>query len=453
MPEIVPFRALRYSESRFAGQWDRLIAPPYDVLSPEDKVALLRGHDRNIVAIDLPHVPPKDAGPDEVYAQAAETLQQWREDGTLAFDHQPALYVYHQEYVFSGKRFVRRKFFARMRLEPFGTGTVFPHEQTFGGPKADRLKLMQATRCQLSAVFGLYSDPANTVSTLLDPGDRPADVTATMEGVVNRLWVLRDAKIARAVAEHLARRPVFIADGHHRYGTALIYRDQLQSVQALPADHPAHFTLIGLCAMEDPGAVIMPTHRVLSGFGGVAPAKVLESLARGLTMKPNPRGAVEPDELLPRDSVDDLSIYVAADGRTYTARFTQRELLAKLAPERSAAWHKLDLAYLHCYLIDELVTKAALGGTAPTIQYLKAANQAIEAARRSRGIALLCKPCTMAELKAVSEAGDLMPQKSTYFYPKLATGLVVNPLDEDGRRLNKAAPRAGTPRAEPRSLF
>ncbi len=428
MPEIIPFRALRYNPSRFAGQWDRLIAPPYDVLSADDKAALLRGNDRNIVAIDLPHVPPKEAGPDEVYAQAARTLQQWRQDGTLAFDDQPALYVYHQEYGFGGKRFLRRKFFARMRLEPFGTGTVFPHEQTFGGPKADRLKLMQTTRCQLSAVFGLYSDPDNTVSTLLDPGSRPADVTATQEGVVNRLWVLRDAKVAQAVGKHLAQRPVFIADGHHRYGTALNYRDQLQSGRALPADHPAHFTLIGLCAMEDPGAVIMPTHRVLSGFGNVAPGKVVESLTQGLSMKP--AGNVgEPEKLLPWDSTDDLCVYVAADGKACTARFTRREALAKLAPERSDPWRKLDLAYLHRYLIDELVTKAALGGSAPTIQYLKAADQAIEAARKCNGIALLCKPCTMAELKAVSEAGDLMPQKSTYFYPKLATGLVVNPLE------------------------
>ncbi|HOW72928.1 MAG TPA: DUF1015 domain-containing protein [Phycisphaerae bacterium] len=428
MPEIMPFRALRYSPSRCAGQWDRLIAPPYDVLSADDKAALLRGHDRNIVAIDLPHVPPKEAGPDEVYAQAAGTLQQWRQDGTLALDDQPALYVYHQEYSFGGKGFLRRKFFARMRLEPFGTGTVFPHEQTFGGPKADRLKLMQATRCQLSAVFGLYGDPDHAVSKLLDPRGRPADVTATMEGVVNRLWVLQDAKIARSVADHLARRPVFIADGHHRYGTALNYRDQLQGGQALPADHPAHFTLIGLCAMEDPGAVIMPTHRVLSGFGKVAPARVIESLAQGLMMKPA-GGVNEPEKLLPWNSADDLCVYVAAKGQAYTARFTRREVLAALAPERSAAWRKLDLAYLHRYLIDELVTKAALGGTAPTIQYLKAADQAIDAARQCHGIALLCKPCTMAELKAVSEAGDLMPQKSTYFYPKLATGLVINPLE------------------------
>jgi len=429
VPEITAFRGLRYNPDRFKSVFSRLIAPPYDVLSADDKVTLLAGHDRNIVRIDLPNVPPKSAGPDELYEQAARTLDQWRDEKTLVADDQPALYVYHQQYERAGSQFTRKKFFTRMRLEEFGKGTVFPHEHTFGGPKADRLKLMTATRCQLSAVFGLYSDPEHTISHLLDVADRPADVTAELDGIVNRMWVLQDEATVQAVAARLADRPVFIADGHHRYGTALNYRARLLANGDLAMDHPARFVLVGLCAMEDPGAVILPTHRVLSAFGEMTPDHVLESLRDGVDLKEVTCDLSDPENLLPADSPNDLCVYVADGDKTYTGRYTQRAKLASLAPDQSPAWRELDVAYIHRCLIDELVTKALLGGVQPTIQYLKSAAKALETARQCNGVALICKACTMAQLRAVSEAGDLMPQKSTYFYPKLATGLVISPLE------------------------
>lgn len=429
MPQIAPLCGLRYNPDRFAGEFSKLIAPPYDVLSAQDKAALLAQHDRNIVRVDLPHVPPKNAGPDELYAQAADVLQQWIEDNTLIREDRPALYVYHQEYTHAGRAFTRKKLFARMKLEPFGTGTVFPHEHTFGGPKADRLKLMQATRCQLSAVFGLFSDPDGSVGRVLAVESQPPDVTAELDGVINRMWVVTDEAAIQTVADLLADKPVYIADGHHRYGTAINYLDSLPGAADLPPDHPARFILIGLCAMEDPGAVILPTHRVLSGFGEMPPSEVLASLRQGLDLVKADHRNLAPDDLLPAGSPHDLAVYVASEDQFYLGRFTRRNTLASLAPDQSPAWRQLDLAYLHSYLIDELITRQVLGGADPVIQYLKAADQAITAARQCNGLALICKPCTMAQLKAVSDAGDLMPQKSTYFYPKLATGLVINPLE------------------------
>ncbi len=429
MPEISAFRALRFNPRRFGRDWSKLIAPPYDVLGAEDKAALLRRDAWNIVAVDLPHVPPKSAGPDEVYARAASSLRQWREDGTLAREEQPALYAYEQIYTHAGRRYTRRMFFARMRLEAFGAGTVFPHEQTFGGPKEDRLKLMQATRCQLSAVFGLYNDPYNTVSGLLDTADEP-DVTAEMEGVINRLWLVHDSDRIEQVCEALLRRPVYIADGHHRYGTALIYREWLSvTTGPLALDHPAQFVLVGFCAMEDPGCLILPTHRVLSGFGQATTEQVFAAIQQGVQLSAPLPPSTDPDTLLGPGAPHDVVVYAADGDRMYAGQFSRRDILNSLAPERSLAWRQLDLAYLHRYLIDELVTKHTLNGTPPTIHYIKSGTDAIQDARSSRGIVVLCKPCTMAELRAVSEAGDLMPQKSTYFYPKLATGLVLNPLE------------------------
>jgi uncharacterized protein (DUF1015 family) len=429
VPELAPLRGLRYSTQRFTADVSKLIAPPYDVLDASDKAELLGRSDHNIVAVDLPFVPPKSAGPDPVYAEAAALLKKWRSDGSLVMDDRPALYVYHQSYEHAGHAYTRKKFFARIRLEAFGAGTVFPHEQTFGGPKEDRLKLMRATQCQLSAIFGLYNDPENAISKLLDMGSKAPDMTGQLQGVTNRLWVLQDQAKIDAVCKAFAGRPVYIADGHHRYGTALIYRDALIEQQGdLPADHPARFVLIGLCAMEDPGCIILPTHRVISGFGYLKADDILGVLKNGMDMVQVTTPPLEAEKHLSGDARHDAVIHVADGNRTFAARYTQRQKLAELAPDRTEPWRKLDLAYLHRYLIDELITARTLGGVSPTIQYVKAINTAIDTARETNGIAFICKPCTMDELRAVSHAGDLMPQKSTFFYPKLATGLVINPL-------------------------
>lgn len=428
MPEIAPFAGIRYNTDHFGSDLSKLVAPPYDVLEADDKASLIAKDPYNIVTVDLPHVPPKSAGMASLYKQAANTLTFWRGEGALQQESEPALYVYHQEYTVAGRSYTRKMFFTRMRLEAFGRGTVFPHEQTFGGPKEDRLMLMEATRCQLSAIFALYSDPQRSVNAILDVGNKPADVTAQLDGIANKMWVVTDAGTIGAVREAMADRAVYIADGHHRYGTALMYRDAFAEQRGpQPADHPTNFILIGLCAMEDPGCLILPTHRAISDFGNASTSDVLASLQKGIEITPLDKTPSDPEALLPPDADADLAIYVPADNKTYRGKFTQRETLPKLAPDRSEAWHELDLAYLHRYLIDECITPAI--GHAPTVACVKSAAKTLDTARATNGIALLCKACTMEQLRAVSHAGDLMPQKSTFFYPKLATGLVINPLE------------------------
>lgn len=429
MPELRPFSALRYSHDRFGIDISALVAPPYDVLDAQDKAGLLAQSEYNIVAVDLPFIPPKSAGPDEVYAQAARLLARWTSEGVMTTDPAPAVYVYHQQYQHAGRSYTRRMFFSRMRLEEFGVGTVFPHERTFGGPKEDRLKLMQASRCQLSAIFGLFNDPGQSVSDLLAVNPQKPDATAHMQGVNNFLWVIKDAATIERLRALMAPLPVYIADGHHRYGTALTYRKLLADKAPLPPDHPANFVLVGFCAMEDPGCVILPTHRVISGFGTVGAAKVLDALAAGVDLKASDPDRTTPEEWLPADSAADLAVYAPDEKRLYLGSFTRRSALDTLAADRTPAYRQLDLAYLHDYLINELITKNTLGGTAPTVQYTHAADEAVALAGQSGGIAFITKPCTMAQLRSVSDAADLMPQKSTFFYPKLATGLVINRLE------------------------
>lgn len=412
MLEVRPFRAWRYDFARHP-EISALIAPPYDVLEQADKDALLGKSDRNIVAVDLPHVPPKSAGPASAYAAAADRLKSWQREGTLVREAQPALYLYHQNFAHEGRSYTRKMFIAALRLVPFSEGCVLPHEETFGGPKEDRLALMKATACNLSPIFGLYSDPRGEVdSGFAEIARRAPDARGSLDGVENRLWIVTDAGVVRAVTTAMTGRKVFIADGHHRYGTALMYRDVvIRGKGALDREHPANFIMFVLASMDDPGCLILPYNRVLAK---VDVAGLLAAWS----------GRVEPCD----ESTADLRLFEGSSGKTTCVRFTHRALLDRLASDHGPAWRKLDVAYLHRVLIDDAL-HAKRGKDDPKVHYVKSVEAAKETARVERGTAILLNATPMAHLKAVSEAGELMPQKSTYFHPKLATGMTINPLD------------------------
>ncbi len=430
MSTIQPFRAVRYATNPAARDISALLAPPYDILDQADKDRLLHGDPRNFVKIDLPHIPPKSAGPPECYEQAARQLSAWLADGTMVRDQAPALYVYHQSYTSGGERYVRKMFFARLRIEPFGTGSVFPHERTFGGPKEDRLRLTQATRANLSPIFGLYEDAPNTVATRLEQAlpEEPLAV-GTLDEVENRLWAVTAPETIAEVQRLLADKAIYIADGHHRYGTAGMYRDWLIEQQGpLPEDHPANFVLSVFCAMEDPGLLILPTHRVLPGVSLTAetlkhhePVEVAHLLADQAADVPAALGKFGPQA---------AGMWNTRDKGFYMVRPLRPDLLDEFEPDHCEAWRRLGLTFLHAYLIDRFIVPQLCDGKAPEIRYVKDADDAIRTAKATSGTAFLMQPTTMEELRAVCQAGEVMPQKSTYFYPKLASGLVINPLDE-----------------------
>lgn len=410
MAEVRAFAAIRYNHQKSGGDLSSVIAPPYDVLDDQDKKALLARSDRNIVAIDLPHIPPKSAGPPQVYQESARRLAQWLEDGTLIREPKPALYLYHQVFDHQGKTYTRRKFIARVRLVPFSEGVVLPHEETFGGPKEDRLALTRATRCNVSPVFGLYADPQDEIGRAFsETASRKPDAIAHMNEVENRLWIVTHPGVIDTVAGVMAPKPIFIADGHHRYGTALNYRKcVIEETGGITEDHPANFVMLVLGSMDDPGSLILPYNRVLIG-----PDASVQKLTEAWSTGCRPAEAASADLLL----------YAGADGSQHPLKFTDRPELKRLEPRRSDAWRSLDAAYLHRYLLEELAKRLDL-----TVRYVKSADDARAVARQENGVALLVKATRMEQLRAVSECGELMPQKSTYFYPKLATGLTINPL-------------------------
>lgn len=429
MAHIEPFTALRFTERDVSN----LIAPPYDILDDTDKAALLRKDDHNIVAIDLPHVPPKTAGPDEVYSRAAGEMTSWLDIRCLARDELPGLYVYHQSYKLGKKTLTRKKFFARLRLEEFGRGQVFAHEQTFGGPKEDRLKLTTATRCNVSPIFGLYPDPTNEVAALLGEAidHREPDQAGILDGIQNVLWAVTDRAVIEEVKAKLADKPVFIADGHHRYGTALMYRAQQVAESGEPTENdPVNYVLAVLGGMEDPGATIMPYFRTITGVPKITPDALRQALAGSFKWEvvKRPRDEEALAALLASAGPSSMALYVGTGDVCATIAPTKTDLLAELEPKRKAAWRTLPYSVLHRLIIDEIITPKLCGGTAPAIHYHKTMMEAVNDATVSSGIACLMPATTMQQLRDICTAGELMPQKSTYFYPKLATGMVVNPL-------------------------
>ena len=263
--DIKAFRGWRYAVAN-NGDLSNFIAPPYDILSAQDKADLLARSDKNIVAVDMPHVPPKELGPDPVYRDAAKRLADWQAQGVLKQDAASAVYVYHQTYTWAGKTYTRQALLCGVRATEFGQD-VIPHEHTFAGPKADRLKLTEYTKTQLSPIFGFYDDRGGAVTAALSAASTgKPDAQGTIRGVGEKVWAVTDAKAIAKIAATLKPVPVYIADGHHRYTTQLNYRNALAAAGNLPSDHEANFVLFALVARTDPGLLILPTHRMIRGL-------------------------------------------------------------------------------------------------------------------------------------------------------------------------------------------
>ena len=293
MAQVRPFAGIHYAREK---QLDasRLIAPPYDVLDESGKLALQAASPFNIVSIDLPQVPPTDAGADSVYEKANVTLRSWLAEGILKRDTRAALYPYMQTYEHGERTFHRRGLVALVKLAPFEAGDVVPHEKTHKGPIEDRLKLMRATGVQLSPVFGLYNDSRNEVTNLLYRNTGKPIVSGELDGVRNDLWAVTEADVVNKVTDLLRQRPVYIADGHHRYTTALQYQKEAQAragVAALPPNDPANWCMFVLVGMQDPGLLILPTHRLVGGLEKFDIGTFRKAIAAHAEVTESPTGA------------------------------------------------------------------------------------------------------------------------------------------------------------------
>lgn len=438
MPDIRPFRALRFDAS-VVGDLAAVVAPPYDVISPDERARLVNRHGSNVVRLDLPIGEPGE-DPDERYRRAARTLAGWRSDGTLRKDPHPSVYVYEQTYRVPGTNVERtqRGFFARLRLEAFGPGSgVLPHERTLTGPKEDRYRLLRATGVNTSPVVGLFADESGATSArLTSVASGPAEIDVTDDdGVRHRLWIVpadgedESADVARALVAAAAARPIAIADGHHRYETALRYRDERRSTHA--ADDVPAFDYLLMLFLETSGEplTVLPTHRLVRGLGDEGAATLLGRAHDWFDVEPVAGSAALVERFdaagLARGGEGRFGLWTRAGGAVLTAR---RSAFEAHLPTGGAALRGLDVTLLGIAL-DRLSGIDAAAVAAGAIGYTKSAAEAIAAVNAGDGVdaAFLLEPTPVSAIEAVARDGDVMPQKSTYFYPKALTGLLINP--------------------------
>jgi uncharacterized protein (DUF1015 family) len=432
MADVRAFRAFRYDLGR-VGAFREVVAPPYDVIDPTLQEALYARSPHNVIRLILNKERPDDDERENRYSRAARHLREWLHEGILTQDSARSLYVYHQHFEIEGRRHTRRGFLARVRLEPLGKGRIYAHEETLAGPRADRLRLFQATQMNLSPIFGLYPDDEGTVQGLLDQAvgrSLPLEATDHL-GVVSRLWPISDQHVHSQVCALMSPRPVFLADGHHRYETGLRYLEERRAASEVPNDEAApNFILMMLVSLSDPGLVILPTHRLVSGVPGLTADRLRAVLSTHFEVEAVGRGdagAQTAWELIQADGGQDLLGFGTTDDSWQFARFRAPDAAARLAPDHSPAWRGLGVSILHVVLLDHLFPAAL--AVRPQCRYVHLLREVTQAlASRQCDLAVLVPPAAMDHVEQIAGNLEKMPPKSTYFYPKLLSGLVFNSL-------------------------
>jgi uncharacterized protein (DUF1015 family) len=441
MADVRPLPGIRYVATENLAA---LVTPPYDVISPEAQERYYARDPHNVIRLELGRDESGDDGLNNKYTRAATLFAEWRLEGVMRQDA-PSLYVYEQTFSVADAERRRMGLLARVRLEPWDARVILPHERTLSKPKDDRLKLFHACAANLSPIMSLYDDPDQELSAILDEATTSAPDAdfADDAGERHRLWRLDAPAQAATVAAFFAPRQLYIADGHHRYETALTYRDEVRvDRKEAFVDDATDFVLMSLIAIEDAGLVVLPTHRILRGASSDDLVTLPERLERHFTLTP-----------LEGDSTDEWSdewraaLIAAGANAPSIALVTQhhawlatlsdsgRAAMAGMKVEGQApgaAWQALDVAVLQALVFGE-----ALGVTPDDIRagerviYTRDAEAAVSAVRTGTdgaSLAAMLNPTPPGAMRDVAQAGDRMPQKSTYFYPKLITGLVINPL-------------------------
>ncbi|MCE5191619.1 MAG: DUF1015 domain-containing protein [Actinomycetia bacterium] len=431
MAFIRPFAATMY---RHESDQDisTLVAPPYDVIGPELRARLVARDPDNVVAVDLPEGSSDPMVPGNRYQSAGSIWRAWRSSGVLVDDHSDAFYVLEQTWEHAGRHVRRRAFVAAVELHDFSEGVVLPHERTLPKHVADRLDLTRACSANLSQVFALFSDPAGETDGFFDAAERGDLLVSARdaESVVSRVWAIRDAAMIAALQELLAAKQLFIADGHHRYTTALAYRDERRAADAAAgvshAERPDYdFTMMALVNMDDPDLIVLPTHRTVRAEGRFDASAFWRELSRHFEVRQPPAG--HPAAALASAPATSFLVKTA-DGTTRLATLrADVDVAAAIPGAASLAWKSLDAT-----ILQELVLGPIFGiipdemRTLERLTFVKDAHEALKL--QNADAAFIMNATRMDQLRHVALGGETMPQKSTYFYPKLLSGLLFRTM-------------------------
>jgi len=441
MAKITPFRGVLYNQAK-AGPIHELVCPPYDIISPAAREELYRKSPHNVVRLEFGLESPADTETDNRYTRAAAFLDEWFKKDILRRSEKPALYLYEMEYTLTKATRKLRGFICLVKLEDYDSGVIKPHETTLSGPKTDRLNLLRACKAGFSQIYSLFSDPQGKISELLaGVTNRPEQEVKDDDAVVHRLWSLSDKNRIDAIVQELADKPLFIADGHHRYDTALNYRnEQRKAAGTFTGEEPYNYTAMFLARLEDRGITILPAHRALFNLTDFTPRQFEEDLKQYFTIERIDFN--KKSEAKDLETVLDTMAHRAAQAHVFGMRvkgehsyylLTLRSEadMDALLPDRSAAYRKLDVSILHHLIIDKLLgIKMETHKLGLNIEYLKDADEADKRVHDGTAeVVFFMNPTKVSDVKDVASAGERMPQKATYFYPKLITGLVMHTLE------------------------
>lgn len=440
MSNFLPLKGWHYNPETIK-DFSQVIAPPYDVIDPKKLAALHERSALNAVWLDLPKLNAENAESNgkDPYQEAAHKYQDWKDKKVLVQEDKPSVYLYFQSYDLpEGRRVTRRGFFARRRATPFGKGegSVLPHEKTFAGPKADRLKLTQASQANFSAIFGLFSDPEAQILPLLEKYSQGPALMDFVNGENQRhqVWKVDDPEHVASLLGPLQDKHVFIADGHHRYETAVHYSGLTREAAGrdeTSAPQDSDYVLMYCCALQDPGLVVLPTHRVLAKRPEITPEELRKKLAPYATIESHPLSAASEVE-------KQMTTLGEKQHCLAWVHDEQIELMSFL-PEKIAAHphfskmpdplRQLDVTLLHDLVLEEIVGMPQVQQREyGHIHYVKSFPEALALTQEKNTYGFLMNATKLSEMEAVSQTGETMPQKSTFFYPKLPTGLVFSDL-------------------------
>lgn len=427
MAEIKAFKGLRYTEK--AGDIANLCCPPYDIISGEEREALIRKNPYNLIRLELPVLGgSEDLTP---YHEAANTLRAWLKDEILKTDEKEGIYIYEMEFSAYGKSHKVKGFVSLVKLEPFSKGVILPHEETLSKAKADRFNLMKTTGCNFSQIYSLYMDEDNSAFSLIDKASQGQPHSSFTDGdnVTHRMWIVTDSEFIAALTEKFADKKLYIADGHHRYETALNFKNYVEG--NLDETGSSEYVPMMLVNMENDGLVVFPTHRIVRDLQSFDYNEVCEKCREYFDITPY-LNREKGEEGLAKAYAEGKKAFVLFTGDNNYTLLTLKNLdvMNTLLPEGCAALKQLDVTVLHTLILERIfgIDKENMAKQI-NLTYTRSMQEAIEAVDQKRAnCCFLLNPTRVEEIRDVAAAGDKMPQKSTYFYPKLTTGLVMNKI-------------------------
>lgn len=432
MANIIPFVGLRYNQEKTVNLAS-VVTPPYDIIDDKAQARYYAENPVNIIRLEYGLIFPDDDDKNNRYTRAKKYLDRWLDEETLVPENKPSLYIYQQEFNGPKGKLIRNGFLCGLKVEEYAEGNILPHEETLSKPKADRLKLMEATQSNFSSIYGLYSDPESIVDTALfaQVEGRAPNIEITDEtGEIHRLWAIDDEKTIATVVGVIQEKKIYIADGHHRYETALEYSKQMRQ-----AGHTGYdYVMITLVNLYDQGLVILPTHRVVGNIRNLKIDKLQAALTELFDVEsfgPGTELEAFTTELCKRGKKKHVFGMYTREKILYFLTVKNMTQAKKALPgDKSDAWKKLDVALLDNLVLDKLL---GIGETErknqDNLAYTRDESWAVDRVDKNEyQLAFILNPTKVEEVVAVAQAKDKMPQKSTYFYPKLITGLVINPL-------------------------